>query len=93
MISLILDVFWGVQLGRGRCTRTVPYGGCNNVIYGRWQFFETLILNVTEYTCSTYLSLVSTHRYSESTHSMDPASATVDGNLPVEGDRTVYFLL
>jgi len=37
--------------------------------------------------------LVSTHRYSESTHSMDPASATVDGNLPVEGDRTVYFLL
>lgn len=31
--------------------------------------------------------------YSESTHSMDPAMATVDGNLPGVGESIVYFLL
>jgi hypothetical protein len=40
--------------------------------------------------CSALLACLD---YSESTHSIDPASATVDGNLPVEGDKTVYFLL
>lgn len=31
--------------------------------------------------------------YSESTHSIEPANATVEGNLPGEGESTVYFLL
>ena len=30
--------------------------------------------------------------YAESTHSIDPAIATVLGNLPGLGERTVYFL-
>jgi len=30
--------------------------------------------------------------YAESTHSMDPAMATVEGSLPGLGERIVYFL-
>jgi len=31
--------------------------------------------------------------YSESTHSIDPAIATVEGSFPGVGERIVYFLL
>jgi len=30
--------------------------------------------------------------YAESTHSIEPAMAIVDGSLPGDGESTVYFL-
>jgi hypothetical protein len=43
--------------------------------------------------CTSQTGYVNIKVYSESTHSIDPAKATVEGNFPGVGESTVYFLL
>jgi hypothetical protein len=42
--------------------------------------------------CRLQGRFVHQYTYAESTHSIDPAIATVDGSLPGEGESIVYFL-
>jgi len=77
----------GVRFGRAE-SKTGSGEGVTDIT--KWKGGRLILCH---HACILSTGQGSTFRHSESTHSIDPAMATVEGSLPGLGERTVYFFL